>query len=143
MAFSYTRVRRSHWLGEEISSKFSCREGWIRKDHDSISWIGGEEFSSRGHTCQGEERAKSITGGFQLIEARGKRSAVWKLSYRVFVHVHGSQWWQSHMYIGLLKERCVHLGKRVCTGSYINSCIARFVHSVYSLSGSFSLLREP
>jgi hypothetical protein len=29
------------------------------KDCDSRSWIGGEGISSRGHTCQGEERAEA------------------------------------------------------------------------------------
>jgi hypothetical protein len=47
------------------------------------------------------------------------------------------------MYMGLLKERCIHLRKCVGTGSYNNTCISRFVCSVYSLSGPFSLLRSP
>jgi hypothetical protein len=63
------RVRRSHRLGEEISSMGLCREGWISKDHDSISWIGGEGIPYRDHTSQGEERAEAAAGGFQSIEA--------------------------------------------------------------------------
>jgi hypothetical protein len=47
------------------------------------------------------------------------------------------------MYMGLLKERHIHLEKHVGTGSYNSTCIARFVCSVYSLSGPFSLLQEP
>jgi hypothetical protein len=58
------RVRISHKLGEDISSKGLCREGWIVKDCDSIAWIGGEGISSRDHIGQGEERAKVAAGGF-------------------------------------------------------------------------------
>jgi hypothetical protein len=74
-------VRKPHWLGEEISSKCLCREGWITKDCDSRSWIGGEGISFRVHTDQGEDREEVVAGGFQLIEARGKCSIIRKLSY--------------------------------------------------------------
>ena len=42
-------------MGEEISSKY-WSEGWIIKDRDSRSWIGGEGLPSRGHTGHGGER---------------------------------------------------------------------------------------
>jgi hypothetical protein len=60
-----------------------------------------------------------------------------------FIHVRGFQWRQSRMYEGLLKERLVHLKKCASIGSNSSTGIVRFVCSVYSLSGPFSLLREP
>jgi hypothetical protein len=47
------------------------------------------------------------------------------------------------MYVGLLKESCVHLKKHATQGSYDITYLARFVCSCFSLSGPFSLLREP
>jgi hypothetical protein len=47
------------------------------------------------------------------------------------------------MYVGQLKENCVHLGKCASTGLYNNISIVRFFYSVYSLSGPFSVLQEP
>jgi hypothetical protein len=78
-----------------------------------------------------------------VIESIGKDSTIRKLSYNIFVHVRKFQWRQLCMYMVLLKERRIHLGKHVVTGSYNNTCFSRFSFNVYSLSGTFSLLQEP
>ena len=56
-------MRISHRLGGDISSKYWCWEGCIKKEFDSIYWIGGEGISSRDHTGQGEERVEAVVGG--------------------------------------------------------------------------------
>ena len=70
------------------------------KDHDSITWIGGEGDPYRDHTGQREERAEAAISGFQTKEARGKHSTVHKCPYGFFVHVHSSQWRRLCMYVG-------------------------------------------
>jgi hypothetical protein len=45
------------------------------------------------------------------------------------------------MYVGLQKERHIHLDKCVGTRSYSSIGISKFVYSVYSLSGSFPITR--
>jgi hypothetical protein len=48
-----------------------------------------------------------------------------------------------HIYMGFLKERCIHLKNHARYGSYNKKNFARFVCSCISLSGPLSLLREP
>jgi hypothetical protein len=47
------------------------------------------------------------------------------------------------VYMGLLKERCVHLEKHAKFGLYSREDFARFVYNCISLSGLLSLLWEP
>jgi hypothetical protein len=60
-----------------------------------------------------EERVEAASGGFQLIESRGKCSVIQKLVYIIFIHVCGCQWRQARIYMGKLKESCIHLKKNV------------------------------
>jgi hypothetical protein len=62
------------------------------KDCDSRSCLGGEGIPYRDHISQGEERLEATTCGFQLIESRGKGSAIQRFSYNIYVRVYGCQW---------------------------------------------------
>jgi hypothetical protein len=48
-----------------------------------------------------------------------------------------------HVYVGFIKERCVHLQKRAIFGSYSKSYFSKFVCSCIYPSGKLSLLQEP
>jgi hypothetical protein len=48
-----------------------------------------------------------------------------------------------HIYIGLLKERHIHIEIHAIFGSYNRENFSKFVCSCISLSGPFSLLWEP
>jgi hypothetical protein len=62
------------------------------KDCESRSCLGGEGNPSRDNISQGEERLESTTCGFQLIESRGKGSAIHRFLYNICVCVYGCQW---------------------------------------------------
>jgi hypothetical protein len=92
--------------------------GWITKDRDARSWIGGEGLPSRGPTGQAGERAKATTGGFQRTEATWKNQIVHSLSYGFSLRIHDSQCRQSHICAVHSGLNCVCLGKRVGIGSF-------------------------
>jgi hypothetical protein len=48
-----------------------------------------------------------------------------------------------NVYVGVLKERCLHLKKSAIFGSYSGSNFFMFVYSYISLSEPLSLLWEP
>jgi hypothetical protein len=87
----------------ELRERFD-REDWIMKDCDSRSWIGGEGLPSRDQVKEKREQRQC-----RWVSVRGshkKVCVVQNFSIHIFVHVHGFQWRQSCMYVGLLKERC-------------------------------------
>ena len=145
MTFSYIKVRRSYRLGEEISSEYWCREGWITKDRDSRSWLGGEGLPSRDHACQAEERerAEATTGGFERKKpewsAKSYESFGTSFSY-VCVSLSGDSRISTRFCWRIVAYT---LGNVPVQGRTTTHALPSLCAMYISLSGPFSLLREP
>jgi hypothetical protein len=115
--------------------------------------IGGEGISSRGHTVQGGEREKAAMWVSEDKSHR-KRRVIQSFSYNISIHICGSQWRQSQIFMGQRREShgCPDvregkvmdvLGNMLVQGrTEAHESLGLF--AVYnSLSGPLSLLREP
>jgi hypothetical protein len=116
--------------------------------------IGGEGLSSRGHTGQGGEREEVATGGFQRTEPEG-RAESYKLVIQGFPYTSMGLSLDSHGYPWVREGKVmdVHGSEKGKSQMHWETCVVQGrtttqefpgLSAVYnSLSGPFSLLREP
>jgi hypothetical protein len=72
-----------------------------------------------------------------------ERVGSYKVCCRVLEFIYKGVSGDMHVYTGLLKEMCVHLGKHAISMPYNRETNSRFVCSCISLSEPLSLLQEP
>jgi hypothetical protein len=108
-------------------------------------WIGGEGISSRDQYRSGRRENKHSGKWVSADWSRNSRITSYGVCRTVFVHVYTSSSEDKHVYTGLLKERCVHLGKRESLGSYNRLGVSRVCRCCLKffvfLCGTFSTVR--